>query len=340
MSPGRAWAPAWVPGLALCVGLAAGSVLLAEQPWFKQTVRFSPLLVVILLGIAVASVVRLPKSLGEGMAVAQKGVLRWGVAGLGLRLSVPEILKIGGPSLLVVAVSTVASLAFGWWLAVRMGLPEKLAILLSVGGSVCGASAVVAADSVVQAEGEHAAVSLGVITLWGTVGIFAFPALGHALGMGDFGYGVFAGATLHEMAQVVAGAQGFSDEAATVATVVKLARITLLAPIVLFLAWWLLRFRGGAGEAKVAPVPWFLVAFVALAAVNSIGPQIGLTPEVRKPLDTFVVLLLCVGMAGVGLKTGVRDLAKAGWLPILAGLGQWGFLCVVAFGLSRLLGLV
>lgn len=327
-----------LPGLALCLALALVAVFVADVPWVKQNLRFSPLLIVILLGIVVASVAKLPKIFDEGVKLAQKPVLRWAVAGLGFKLSLPELVKIGGPSLLVVVVGTVACLAFGWWLGVRLGLNERLSILLGVGTAVCGASAVVAADTVVQADGEDAAVSLGVITLWGTVGIFLFPVLGKLMAMAPFPYGVWAGASLQEMAQVVAGAEGFGEPAVKVATVVKLARICLLAPIVFFLVWWLRKKWGKTGDAQVAAVPWFLVAFVVFAGLNSIAPQIGLSKSTVDLLLKIDVILLSVGMAGVGLKTGFRDLKKAGWKPVLIGLGSWAFLSVLTLVLIKLAG--
>jgi uncharacterized integral membrane protein (TIGR00698 family) len=141
---------------------------------------------------------------------------------------------------------------------------EKLGLLLGVGSAICGASAVVAADSVVQGEKQDAPVALGVITLLGTIGIVVYPLLAHALGMRDFVYGVWDGASLHEMAQVVAAARA---QGRRVATVVKLVRICLLAPVVLA--------RVARGH---TPTPTrrsrscrFLVAFVAFAALSSLG---------------------------------------------------------------------
>lgn len=324
-----------IPGLLVSALLATAALMLADSPLFKDTLHLSALLLVILAGMALTSVVRMPAWAVPGVRVAQRPVLRWAVAGLGFRLSLTEIARIGAPALVVVVVSTAAALAFGVWVARRLGVGEKLALLLSVGGAICGASAVVAADSVVQAEKRDAAIALGVITLLGTVGIVVYPWIGRALVMDDFGFGLWGGATLHEMAQVVAAASGFSEGAKTVATVVKLARITLLAPVVFALAWWLGR-RGTAGEAKVSPVPWFLVMFVVFAGVNSAGVLPAHVLDLVRRADLW---LLCVGMAGVGLQTGFHDLRAAGWAPIAAGAAQWLFLAVVALMMARVVGL-
>lgn len=339
-----------LPGLLLSAALASAAFLLAEQPFVKDTLHLSALLLVILLGMAVRSLIELPPWAAAGVRLAQRPVLRWAVAGLGFRLSLAEIARIGGPALVVVLASTTAALAFGVWVGRRLGLSGKLATLLAVGGGICGASAVVAADSVVHAEKRDSALALGIITLLGTVGIVAYPWIGRAAGMSDFLYGVWDGASLHEMAQVVAAGSGFSREATAIATVVKLARITLLAPVVFFLAWRMRRAAGpaegtaaGAGDAAggsaatgatrphVPLVPWFLVLFVVFAALNSTG---WLDPALVKQVQRADLWLLCVGMAGVGLQTSFADIGRAGWAPLAAGAAQWVVLATIAYVLA------
>lgn len=321
-----------LPGLAACVLLAAAALAIADLPWVKGRLHVSALLIVILLGMVVKSIVRLPEALEPGIRLAQRPVLRWAVAGLGFRLSLGELARIGAPALVVVVVSTAAALGFGWWIARRLGVGEKLGLLLGVGGAICGASAVVAADSVVQGEKRESALALGVITLLGTIGIVLYPLVHRWLGMSDFLYGVWDGASLHEMAQVVAAGFGVSEEAARVATVVKLARIALLAPVVLGLGWALRHRHVATGKAAVAPLPWFLVLFVVFVIVNSIGVlPAGLLERAR----TVDLWLLCIGMAGVGLVTGFADLRAAGLRPIAAGALQWAFLATVSYGLAR-----
>lgn len=319
------------PGLLLCAGLALAAMWLANLPWLREHTHVSALLLVILLGMAWRTLLPLPAAVSAGVSVAQRPVLRWAVAGLGFRLSFTELARIGGPALAVVVISTVAALVFGWWLARRVGIGDKLGLLLGVGGAICGASAVVAADTVVQGERRDSALALAVITLLGTVGIVVYPVLGRLLGMSDLVYGVWDGASLHEMAQVVAAGFGHSESAAQVATVVKLARIALLAPVVLFLSWWMRRRHVAAGQAQVAPVPWFLVVFVVFVGVNSAAV---VPADVVKRITTVVLGLLCVGMAGVGLQTGLADLRSAGLKPILVGSGQWLLLSVLSYGLA------
>jgi uncharacterized integral membrane protein (TIGR00698 family) len=322
-----------IPGLLLCVLLALISILVADNEWFKERLHLSPLLIVILLGMAVRSSVPLGEVFTAGLRLAQRPLLRIAVAGLGFRLSLQQLAAIGAPALVVVSFSTVVALWFGWWIGKRLGVPHHLNLLLGVGGAICGASAVVAADSVVQAERRDAAVALGTITLLGTIGIVLYPAIGHLLGMSSFLYGVWNGASLHEMAQVVAAGHGFRADAVEVSTVAKLARITLLAPVVFYLAWSI-RKAGEAGKAKVQALPGFLVAFVLIAALNSTG---WLPENVVKDLQRADLWLLTVGMAGVGLQTHLTELKQAGAKPFFAGLLQWVFLAAVSLGLARVL---
>ena len=332
--------PSIFPGLVVSAMLATVAFLLADQPFFKDTLRVSALLLVILVGMALRTILSIPAWAEPGVRVAQRPVLRWAVAGLGFRLSLGEFLKIGGPALVVVIVSSFAALALGWWVGRRLGLSDKLATLLAVGGSICGASAVVAADSVVQADKRDSALALGIITLLGTIGIVAYPWIGRAAGMGNSLYAVWDGASLHEMAQVVAAASGFAKEATGAATVVKLVRICLLAPVVFFLAWRMQaaeragRSTAHAGKPQVSPVPWFLVLFVIFAAINSTG---WLPKEWVHWIQQGDVWLLCVGMAGVGLQTSFHDLGRAGFAPIAAGAANWIILSGLAYGLAVLL---
>ncbi len=323
---------ALLPGLLTAAALGFAAVWLADLPWVKGHTHVSALLLVILLGMAWRSLTPLPALLLPGIWFAQRPVLRWAVAGLGFRLSVRELAAIGGPALIVVTVSTAAALLFGWWIARRLGVPEKLGLLLGVGGAICGASAVVAADSVVQGEKRDSAVALGTITLLGTIGIVLYPLLARAVGMSQTVFGIWDGASLHEMAQVVAAAFAVGEGAARTATVVKLARIALLAPVVLYLGWSLRHRHLQAGRARVAPVPWFLVLFLVFTLLNSAG---WLARPLVERIQRVDLWLLCVGMAGVGLQSGFHDLRAAGLKPIAAAALQWAFLAALSLALAR-----
>ena len=333
-APGAAPRTAF-PGLVVSAMLATIAFLLADQPFFKDTLHLSALLLVILVGMALRTIMHVPEWAAPGVRMAQRPVLRWAVAGLGFRLSLGEIVKIGVPALAVVVTSVVIALFVGWWIGRRLGLSDPFATLLAVGGGICGASAVVAADSVVQAEKQDSALTLGIITLLGTIGIVIYPWIGRAAAMDTFRFGIWDGASLHEMAQVVAAASGFAKESTAIATVVKLVRICMLAPVVFFLAWRMRTVTHAAtGRPQVSAVPWFLVMFVLFAALNSTG---WLPKDWVQLVQRGDLWLLCVGMAGVGLQTSFHELGRAGWAPIAAGVAQWAVLAGISYGLAVLL---
>lgn len=329
-----------IPGLLITIAISAAAIRLADNDQVKKYTHFGPLLLVILLGIVWRNVLPPPAWAEPGIKIAQKPILRWGVALLGFKLSIATLVNIGAPSLIVVIIGTTSALAFAWWFGKAMGLHEKLTILMAVGGAICGASAIAAADSVVKAEKEDVVAPIGVITLFGTLGIVIYPILGRALGMAKFLYGVWCGASLHETAQVVAAGQALHAD--DVATVVKLARIAMLAPIVFYLAWWMKKKGHTDAEAKVAIVPWFLVLFLLFALINS-ATSLGLSqPLLSKDIVSLIndhinIWILCIGMAGVGLQTGFKDLKRAGWMPLVVGFAQWIFISLVTFALASVL---
>ena len=128
-----------LPGLLLSAALATAAFMLADHPFMKDRLHVSALLLVVLVGMALRSVATIPTWAAPGVRVAQRPVLRWAVAGLGFRLSLGEILRIGGPALGVVVTSTLVALVFGVWVGRRLGLERRFATLLSVGGGICGA---------------------------------------------------------------------------------------------------------------------------------------------------------------------------------------------------------
>ncbi|MDG1500671.1 MAG: putative sulfate exporter family transporter [Planctomycetota bacterium] len=331
----------WVPGVLVATALAAVALQLAALPLFKEQLHFGALLLVILLGMLWRLVLPLPTWAIPGIEMAKKPILRWAVAGLGLRLTIGEILDIGGTALLIVSVSTLAALAAGWWLAKKFDIPRDLGLLLGVGGAICGASAVVAADTVVQARKQDSAMAIGVITILGTIGILLFPELGWMIGLNNFDFGVWAGASLQETAQVVAAGDTYSPESKEVATVVKLVRICWLAPIVFYLGRQVAKRAKAespdAPDKSVPLVPWFLVMFGVFAVIRSMElvPESGTFSLTN--CKTVVKWMMCIGMAGVGLQTSILDLAKTGLRPIIVGALQWVVLGVVALTLIKLL---
>lgn len=309
-----------VPGLALALAVGAGVVVLS-----RVVPAVSPLLVAILLGAVAANVVEARPSLAPGLAVASRRVLRIGVVLLGLQLSLHDITGLGGGVLLLV-VAVVTGGVLGTLVIGRLlGVPPMQRLLVACGFSICGAAAVAAVEGVVEADEEDTAAAVAMVVAFGTVMIGLVPALAVALGLAPHAAGVLAGASIHEVAQVVAAGGVLGGGALAVAVVVKLARVLLLAPVLAVVS--LQRRAAGIAEATVASqpgtvsrrpplVPLFAVGFIAAAAVRSTVP---LPLEVLHLAAGAQVLALAAAMFALGCGVRVRTLRRLGGRPLLLG---------------------
>lgn len=315
------------PGLALAVVLGTVAFFAGQH-----TRAMSPLMWALLLGVVLGNLLGTRPVLQPGIVFAAKTLLRFGVALLGIRLAVGPILDVGAAAAAVVIAVVVLSFVVTVRVSRMLKLSDSLGAALGAGTSICGAAAIVAVSGVVAAKEEETAVALATVTLLGTVGIVVYPIAGHAIGMDAASFALWTGASIHEVAQVVATAAAFDGGiggggAVDGATVVKLGRVLLLAPLALFLSWsWRAR-RGAAGQAKVPLVPWFILLFVGFVIVKSLGV---LPDETEKALEKIDAFLLSVAMAGLGLDLRWTKIKAAGPKPIYAGLAGWIVMSVVS----------
>ena len=317
-----------LPGLALVAALAAAAFAVRS---LLPGIPLSPLMLSIVLGALWRNLLGVPAAATPGIAACLRRPPRLGIVLLGLQLTFGQLLEIGpaGAALLVACV--VLTFAFTLVLGRVLGVDAGLTQLIAAGTSICGASAVVAANSVVRGRGEAVAYALGVVTLCGTVVMLGFPVLGAFAGLSSQAYGVWIGASVHEVAQAVAAAFAHGDEAGQYGTASKLTRVLLLAPMVILLGQAIAR-RGGAAAAD-APVPWFAFGFVAMVAVASTG---FLPPFALAALAVVAQALLAVALAAVGLETDLRQIRAQGWRPLALGAAATVFIGGLALMLVRL----
>jgi uncharacterized integral membrane protein (TIGR00698 family) len=270
----------------------------------------SPLVVGVLVGVGWRLAFGEAPAFAPGLRFAQTWLLRLGVLLLGLQLSVGSIVHIGPGVLVVVLVGVAACFGTTVWLGRRVGLGTERSVLLATGVSICGASAVAAANEVVDGTEEDVATAVASVTLLGTAAIGLVPLLGPLVGLTGVELGLWAGASVHEVGQVVAigGAAGASVLAAAV--VVKLTRVALLAPLVVGLGIWRRRTLGTADAVRRPPLlPWFVTGFLVLLAIRSTG--VVPTPWVTTS-NVASGLLLCAGMVGLGAAVNLRTIARTG----------------------------
>ncbi|ROR72348.1 putative sulfate exporter family transporter [Bogoriella caseilytica] len=329
----RPWPPllrAW-PAL-LAAGAAVGLGLLAPL--------ISPLLIALALGALCANTpaVRALSAVAPGA----KTMLRLGVVLLGTRLTWEAAAALGWRGVVVAVVTTAAVFAVTCWVGDRLGLERGLVTLVAAGFAICGAAAIAAVESGIRRRDRDVALALAMVTIFGTVMILALPLAANALQLSDLQLGVWAGASIHEVAQVVAAASVAGTVALTSATTVKLLRVALLAPAVVAARWRDDRSQPAPDTAAAALsspsavprraplLPWFVVGFLLAAVAASAG----LVPDAARPaIDNAGLVLLAAGMFGLGLGIRVRDLLPVPWRVVALS----SFSTAVAAGLALLL---
>jgi uncharacterized integral membrane protein (TIGR00698 family) len=274
----------------------------------------SMLLFALLLGMALNFLTE-DKRLAPGIQFVASPVLRLGVALLGLRLTLESVWALGGSTVLALGVGVAATVLCGLVLARALGLERDLGLLVGGATAICGASAALAIASVLPPrEGQDKRTTLAVIgvTTLSTAAMVLYPALTQALGFDATTAGIFIGATIHDVAQVVGAGYSISTPAGDAATVTKLIRVAFLMPVLICLA---LALRGGSARGSGAPLlPWFVIAFVLLMLLNSTGV---VPTAMQQAAGQGSQVCLVVAIAAVGLKTSLRDVASLGWRPVL-----------------------
>ncbi|MDQ3287383.1 MAG: putative sulfate exporter family transporter [Pseudomonadota bacterium] len=321
-----------IPGLVVALGLGLVALAASQLPQLAQW-QLSALTVAIVLGMLLGNVAR-PRMLSQlsvGMRCSQRHLLRAGVVLYGLRLSLQDVAAIGVPGLLLDLLVVVSTLVLGTWAGKRwLGLDRDTALLTSVGSAICGAAAVLAVERVIKADADKVAIAVASVVLFGTFNIFLYPQLYPYLGLSEAAFGLYTGATVHEVAQVVAVGSSISPETADAAVVVKLTRVLMLVPVLLVLGWRESR-RGGE---RVMEIPWFALGFLGVVALNSV---VTVPETVRSALLALDTLLLAMAMAALGVGTRFAKLRALGLRPLLLAAMLFVWLSVGGYMMVRLI---
>ena len=274
--------------------------------------------------------------LRPGLAFASQRVLRFGIVLLGARLSLGEIARIGLPATGVILVTMAASFAIVLLAARFVRVESRLAVLIAVGSAVCGNTAIVATAPVIGARAREVAYAVATITLFGTLAVFLYPSIGRAFAVPQPSFGLWAGVAVHDTSQVIATSAAYGPEALDVATVVKLIRNALMAPLLLLIATaWAARGGETTGTARRGirrAVPLFVFGFLALAALRTIGV---IDAGEAATLDVVARSLIVVALAAVGMSIHIGELRETSWRPLAVG-----FTVALAVGLGSLVAIM
>jgi uncharacterized integral membrane protein (TIGR00698 family) len=344
------------PGVILAAVLALLSIGLAEAGWLQAN-GISALTLAIVLGIAVGNSVYPHIAAGStpGVNFSKQTLLRLGVVLYGIRLTFQDIQHVGFAGVIIDTVVVCSTFALAWLLGTRLfGLDRRTAMLIGAGSSICGAAAVMAAEPVVRGRPDQVTVAVSTVVVFGTLAIFLYPALYHLnssyhlIGSDSpAAYGLFAGSTIHEVAQVVAAGRAIGEQAAATAVITKMVRVMLLAPFLLALSVYLSREKQpdqaqtrahdqahnqAPDAARAKPrisIPWFALGFIAVTGLNSFVVLPAQLTAITTQFDTFV---LAMAMAALGLTTHVSAIRSAGVRPL--ALAAVLFTWLVAGGIA------
>lgn len=323
-----------LPGLALAALIAAAAFGL-KSLGIPGLERLSPLMLAIVLGMLVRNTLGRPEYTRAGLAASLRAPLRLGIVLLGLQVTLAEILGIGWAGLSILAFALIGTVMFTIWLGARLGVPPGLTTLIAAGTGVCGASAIVAANTVVRDSDESVAYALATVTLLGTIALFSYPVIATVLPLSEVGYGLWTGASVHEVAQVVAAGFALGQQTGEFATVTKLARVLMLAPLIIALGvWWSHRTAlAGDGVTRSArpPLPWFVFGFLGMVLLAGTG---WIDPSLRVIANTATQALLAFALAAVGLETDFRKLVSQGWRPLALGALSTLFIAITSLLLA------
>ena len=342
-------ARAIAPGFALALAVAAVATVVGQYvPLIGSAVPGA------VIGAVIAIAVKPGARLAPGVKWASTFILQCSVVLLGAQLSIGEAARVGVSSLPVMLGTLAVCLGAAWLYGRLLGVPRDLRTLIGVGTGICGGSAIAAVSPVIEAASTDVAYAISTIFLFNIAAVLVFPLLGHALGMSQQSFGLFAGTAVNDTSSVVATATTYGAAATGHAVVVKLVRTLMIIPICLGLAALTTRKQrtdtaaaapdataSATAPARMSPrrvvrlVPWFLIGFVLVAAVNSTGV---IPAAAHVPLQHTSVFFVSVALSAIGLSTNVPALRKAGARPLLLGALLWITVATASLGLQALTG--
>ena len=314
------------PGLAVVAAGTLAAGFLSDHYGVPLT------LMALLIGLAL-NFLGTDARLTPGLGFASRSLLRWGIVLVGVRVTAGQVVALGPVALLCIAVIVAATIAAGVLAARRLGFDTAFGLLAGGSVAICGASAALALATTLGekrvSQTQLTLVLVG-ISAMSACAMMLYPLVAHALALGDVKTGFMLGASIHDVAQALGAGFSYSRGAGEIAAIVKLTRVALLAPVLAIIALCLARFGGGAGggDAATRPgIPWFVVGFFVLAAVNSLG---AIPPVAASAAERLAGAMLATAVTATAIRSPLAHLLEAGPKPLLVILAA----TLVAFALA------
>ncbi|WP_289740076.1 YeiH family protein [Muribaculum intestinale] len=305
----------------LLIALFACAAFYIGEAHILKDISFSPMIIGIILGMLYANSLRnhLPETWVPGIQFCSKKVLRLGIILYGFRLTFQDIVNVGVAGIVVDVIIVVVTILGGIWIGRLLKMDRDTALLTSVGSGICGAAAVLGAESTIRTQAYKTAVAVATVVIFGTISMFLYP-IAYRSGWVDLTpqeMGIYSGATLHEVAHAVGAGNAMGTEISNVSIIVKMIRVMMLVPVLLILGVWAARRNakdGATAEKGKVNIPWFAVGFLAVIGFNSLNLLPPIFVDAINYVDTF---LLTMAMAALGAETSIDKFKKAGAKPFV-----------------------
>src|SRR5882762_4493175 len=329
-----------VPGIALLLAIGYSGKLIEQtlSAYGKANHLALPnieyVLWAIVIGLIIANTVGVPKIFRAGVATYEFW-LKLGIVLLGVRFLLGDVLKLGGISLVAVALELTISIVLMTWLGNVFKLTPKLTSLLAISSSICGVSAIIAAKGAINAKDEDASYAIAAILALGAIGLFTFPLIGHALGMNDHAYGLWAGLAIDNTAEATAAGNLWSEQAGKIAVLAKTTRNATIGFVVLgYAIYWASKGEARGIENKAAflwnKFPKFVLGFIVVSLAATLG---AFSKEQAADIANLSRWAFLLTFAGVGLSTDFREMRKQGFYPFLVGAAGEIGIAIVTLGI-------
>ena len=311
-------------GILLIALFACAAFYIGEAKIFQE-ISLSPMIIGIILGMLYANSLRnhLPETWVPGIQFCSKKILRLGIILYGFRLTLQDIAAVGTAGILVDAIIVTVTILGGVLIGKWLKMDRDITLLTSIGSGICGAAAVLGAESTIQTKPYKTAVAVATVVIFGTISMFLYPIAYRTgiLGLDPQLMGIYSGSTLHEVAHAVGAGNAMGGEIANVAIIVKMIRVMMLVPVLLILGWWVAtkadkNTAQGKKSGKIA-IPWFALGFLAVIGFNSLDL---LPAGVVDGINYFDTFLLTMAMAALGAETSIDKFKKAGAKPFVLAL--------------------
>ena len=337
-----------IPGWLLMLVVAIISQIISIAIVVGKSHPVEAIVIAIVLGIVLRNVGLVPKMCYQGISKFET-VLVWGIALLGASLTL-EILRIEPYALVVLGVTMFVSFWLIYFFTKKIGFGEKLGILLAVGTTICGGTAIAITSPLIEAKQEETGYALATIAIWGLIALFIYPYIARLLNFSQAVFGVWVSTAIHSTPQVVGAGYIYGEKAGQIATMVKLTRNVFMIPLAFAIAVWYLKKKISLGSKIKGELtgeinrwgviaksfPWFLFGYVVMAFLRGFGFFSPLGVHRFTVAGKFLILM---GMAGIGLNTDFKKMIKIGARPFIAGFIASVIVAIISLAMIALVGI-